>query len=146
MLCFSFYFSIADGFMLPLKLKLIQKLSILNIHLEASSRAYSEFCQTSKMKVFTSYSFWFLTISAKSSFLDVWQESLFASVARNNLRIKFNLRCCQGFEFVFVIIYTTSIEGLRMKSVGYLLLSSTKHKVILCKVKSRDLMFTIFAE
>ena len=146
MLCSFFLFFNGRWLYVTFEIETDSKINILNIHLEANSRAYSEFCQTSKMKVFPNYSFWLLTTSAKSSFLDVCQESPFASVPGNNLRIKFHLRYCQGFEFVFVVIYTTSIEGLRIKSFGYLLLNSTKHKVILCTVKSLELMFTAFAE
>ena len=51
--------------------------------MEANSEAYSEPCQTSKMEVFTKIvnGFSFLTIFAKSSILDVWQDSEFASKA-----------------------------------------------------------------
>ena len=63
--------------------------------MEANSDAYSEPCQTSKMKVFTKIvnGFSFLTIFAKISTLDVWQDSEFVSEPSNDLRRKLHLRC-----------------------------------------------------
>ena len=41
--------------------------------------------------------FSFLTIFAKSSIMDVWQDSEFASEASNDLRKWLHLRCMTGF-------------------------------------------------
>ena len=75
--------------------------------MEANSEAYSEPCQTSKMEVFTKIvnGFSFLTIFAKSSILDVWQDSEFASEANNDLRKKLILAVWQGFQINFWINY-----------------------------------------
>ena len=53
----------------------------LSLTLGANSEAYSGPCQTSKMEVFAQIlnGFYFLTIFLKSSILDVWQDSQFAS-------------------------------------------------------------------
>ena len=56
-----------------------------------------------------------MTIFTKSSILNVWQDSDFASEANNDLRKKLPLNIWQGFEFVFVAI------NYFRKSVGYLL-------------------------
>ena len=55
--------------------------------LEANSEAYSEPCRTSKMEVLGKIvsRFLFLTIFTKSSILDVWQDSEFASEPSNDL-------------------------------------------------------------
>ena len=68
--------------------------------MEASSEAYSEPCQTSKMEVFAKIvnSFSFFTIFAKFSILDIWQDSEFVSEASNDLRIS------AVFEFNIVLI------------------------------------------
>ena len=47
----------------------------------------------------------FLTIFAKSSILDVWQDSEFASEANNDLRKKLILAVWQGFQIKFWINY-----------------------------------------
>ena len=69
-----------------------------SLTLEANSEAYSEPCQTSKMEVFTKIvnGFSFLTIFAKSSILDVWQDSEFPCKPRKDLRKKLHLRCLAG--------------------------------------------------
>ena len=66
---------------------------------EDNSEAYSEPCQTSKMEVFEKITngFSFLVIFAKSSILDVWQDSEFASKASNNSRRKLHQSCLTGF-------------------------------------------------
>ena len=69
--------------------------------------AYSEPCQTSKIEVFakTVNRLSFLTIFAKSSILDAWQDSEFASEANNDLRKKLILAVWQGFQINFWINY-----------------------------------------
>ena len=58
--------------------------------MEANSEAYSKSCQTSKMEAFAQIvnGFWFSAIFAKSSILDVWQDSEFTSEASNNFAEK----------------------------------------------------------
>ena len=65
-------------------------LKIYSKTLEANSEPYSEPIQTSKVKVFGEIvnGFWFLTIFAKSSILDVWQDSEFTSEASNDFAEK----------------------------------------------------------
>ena len=67
--------------------------------MEANSEAYSEPCQTTKIEVFAKKvnSFSFFTIFAKSSILDVEQDSEFASEASNDLHKKLFLSCLTGF-------------------------------------------------
>ena len=69
-----------------------------SVTLEANLEAYSETYQTSKIEVFTKIvnGFSFLTIFTKSSILDIWQDSEFASEPSNNLRKKLHLRCLAG--------------------------------------------------
>ena len=69
--------------------------------LEANSEAYSEPAQTSKVKVFAEIvnGFWFSTIFAKISILDVWQDSDLSPPLKpvTTSRKKPHLRCLTGF-------------------------------------------------
>ena len=66
---------------------------------EVNLEAYSEPCKTSKMEVFAKIvnDFLFWLFLQKSSILDVWEDSEFASEASNFLRKKLHLRCVTGF-------------------------------------------------
>ena len=78
-----------------------------SLTLEASSEAYSEPCQRSKIEVFAKIvkGFSFLTIFAKSSILDVCQDSELASEASNDLRKKLHLSCLTRFRIHLCINY-----------------------------------------
>ena len=90
----SFWFFLVEGYLLPLIFKLITSLT-----LEANLEAYSEPSQTSKLEVFAKIvnGFSFLTIFAKSSIVDIWKDSEFASEASIDLRKKLHVSCVTGF-------------------------------------------------
>ena len=70
------------------------------------------------MEVFTKIvnGFSFLTTFAKSSILDVWQDSEFASEPSNYLWKKLHLRCLAGLEFTFVLIIFSRLLPQLLKS------------------------------
>ena len=76
--------------------------------MEADSQEYSEPFQTSKMDVFskTENGFLFLTVFAKSSILDVWLYSEFASEANKDMRKKLRLRCFNYFGKTITFLFT----------------------------------------
>ena len=92
----SLKFQHCDGYLLPLIFKSKNKTSL---SLKASSEPYPEGCQTRKMQVFANIvnGFSFLTIFAKSSILNIWQDFELVSEARNDLRKKLHLSCLTGF-------------------------------------------------
>ena len=79
--------------------------------LEASSEAYSEQCQTSKMEVFAKIvnGFSLFTVLCKKLHLRCWQDSEFASEASNDLWKKLHLSCLTGFLIVFNFNYFCKI-------------------------------------
>ena len=108
--------------------------------MEANSKAYTEPFQTSKMEVFAKIvnGFLFLTIFAKSSILDVWQDFEFASEANNDLRKKLHLRSP---------MYSLFSQNYSLFAFLILLTYSTIYQAIQYCAQSnpRDLMFNIFA-
>ena len=76
--------------------------------MEADSEKYSEPCQTSKMEIFAKIvnGFSFSSNFAKSSILDVWQDSEFVSEASNNLRKKIHLSCFNHFCKTMIYFFT----------------------------------------
>ena len=108
--------------------------------MEASPDAFSDPCHTSKMEVFAKIenSFSFLTIFAKGSILDVWQDSVLASEASNNLRKKLHLSCLTEFWIrlcTFAKLFPIYLLNL---------INIFHHKSVLSTVKSTCLMFNIF--
>ena len=77
--------------------------------MEANSEANSEPCQTTKMEAFAKIvsGFQFLTIFAKSSILDLWQDSEFPSETSSNLWKKLHLSCLTGFWiYLFINLFS----------------------------------------
>ena len=104
-----------------------------SLTLKANLEAYSEPCQTSKMEISAKIvnSFLFFTSFAKSSILDVEQDSEFVSEASNDLHKKLFLSCLTGFWIYLSINYFRKNYFLFVYKIW---------------LNSRDLMFNIFAQ
>ena len=105
--------------------------------MEANSEAYSEPCQTSKMEVFGKIvnGFSFLIIFGKSSILDVFQDSEFASEASHDLWNMPHPKCLTGFWTHLCINYCAKlllICLLNLINIFHHISSNT----VLCTVKS----------
>ena len=83
--------------------------------MEPYSEAYSKPCQTSQIEVFTKIGFSFLTIFAKTSILDVWQDSEFPCKPGKDLRKSSISDVKQGPEFTLVLIIFARLAYLFTK-------------------------------
>ena len=104
-----------------------------SLTLDARSEAYSEPFQTSKIQVFTNIviGFSLLTIFAKSSILDVWQDSEFTSETSNNLPKKLRISCLTGFWIHLLIIFAKPFTICSLN-----LINMFHYISVLCTIKS----------
>ena len=104
-----------------------------SLTLDARSEAYSEPFQSSKIQVFTNIviGFSLLTIFAKSSILDVWQDSEFTSETSNNLPKKLRISCLTGFWIHLLIIFAKPFTICSLN-----LINIFHYISVLCTIKS----------